>query len=228
MAPLPISTHQLLLVTAPAWDSDRGSLLKFEKREGVWHLVGEKASVRLGKAGLAWGVGLHPTPPADDPIKKEGDKKSPAGLFSLGTLFGTIPASEMTHLQMPYLFIDEQIEAVDDPTSLYYNQLASRKEVAECDWQSSEKMAEDPSYKLGLVIEHNFPKPIPGCGSAIFLHITKEKATNGCTSMSRTNLEEVFSWLNQKKKPLILQLPLPALHKLRDHLEIFSELNFSL
>jgi zinc D-Ala-D-Ala dipeptidase len=215
MAPILFPHHQLLLITAPSWESDRGTLLKFEKNAGEWSPVGEEASVRLGKAGLAWGVGLHPTPPKEDPIKKEGDKKSPAGLFSLGPIFGAASPAEMIHLHMPYLVINDDIEAIDDPQSLYYNRVVNRKEVTAVDWQSSEKMATDPSYKLGIVIQHNSPSPTPGAGSAIFLHITKEKATNGCTSISRTHLETLLSWLDPKKQPALLQLPLPAYHNLQ-------------
>jgi len=45
----------------------------------------------LGRAGLAWGLGLHGNPPFPGPIKREGDGRSPAGAFELSSAFGYAP-----------------------------------------------------------------------------------------------------------------------------------------
>jgi D-alanyl-D-alanine dipeptidase len=109
---------------------------------------------------------------------------------------------------MSYLPLTDSIEAVDDPLSQYYNQIVDAKEV-EIDWGSSEKMGKEPLYFWGAVIEHNFPHPRPGAGSAIFLHIWRgvNAPTLGCTSMSQENLVTVLSWLEEAKHPVIVQLP---------------------
>lgn len=202
---------QLLVVTTKDWESKQGSLQLFEKAQEAWMLVGEATPVVVGLKGMAWGIGLHPI---DNPVyaaKAEGDLKAPAGIFSLGSAFGFAPNSEMNHLKVDYLSLNEFTEAVDDPQSVYYNSIVNSQEVT-CDWNSSEKMRSIPLYKMGMVVNHNWPNPVPGKGSAIFLHIWKHdnSGTAGCTAMSEENLVGVLNWLDKSKNPILIQMPLPA------------------
>ena len=48
--------------------------------------VGEPTPVTIGRAGSAWGLGLHPA--QRGPQKREGDGRAPAGVFRIGTAFG--------------------------------------------------------------------------------------------------------------------------------------------
>lgn len=210
--------YQLLVVTTRNWNEIQGSLQLYEREENdtTWYPKGERIPVVIGKTGLAWGIGLHPKI-AQTPFKAEGDGKSPAGIFSLGTAFGFASNNEMSSLKIEYLQLNEDIEAVDDPLSRHYNQIVNRKEVI-LDWCSSEKMGTEPLYKIGLVINHNFPNPQAGAGSAIFLHIWRNKCsgTAGCTAMSEENLSKVLSWLNVSKYPVLVQLPIFGYHELKD------------
>src|SRR5690348_6686793 len=77
-SPLDGST-QLVLVVTPAWDSTSGSLRRFE-RDGArarWRQVGDSVAVVVGRTGVAWdgqlGLGR-----AGEPVKREGDGRSPA------------------------------------------------------------------------------------------------------------------------------------------------------
>jgi len=81
--------HQLLVVTTQGWDEKQGELVLYERENDSTPCIVVKAPVPvvLGKNGLAWGIGLHPTNP-ETTYKKEGDGKSPAGIFSLGSAFG--------------------------------------------------------------------------------------------------------------------------------------------
>lgn len=210
--------HQLLTVTSSDWKEKQGSLQLYERAndDSSWTSVGTSIPVVLGKAGLAWGIGLHPTT-IEMPSKKEGDRKSPAGVFSLGTAFGLFPNSEMNHLKIEYLYLDEYIEAVDDPLSHHYNHIVSSKEITP-DWRSSEKMSEEPLYTIGFVIHHNFQNPEVGAGSAIFFHIWRQEqsGTAGCTAMSQENLTTVLSWLERNKNPVLVQLPIFKYHELQN------------
>lgn len=199
---------QLLVVKSEGWESSHGTMALYERDGSQWIQNGETVLAGLGGAGLGWGIGLHPLTEEMIPRKIEGDKKSPAGLFSLGPLFGFLPKTAVKDLRMPYLPLSDSIEAVDDSSSLYYNQIVDAKEV-KIDWASSEKMGKEPLYFWGAVIEHNFPHPQPEKGSAIFLHIwRKEKApTLGCTSLSEENLIRLLYWLEEAKHPVIVQLP---------------------
>lgn len=196
--------QQMLVVTTSGWDEVQGTLHLFERanKESLWLLQGAPFPVVVGKNGMAWSA-----------YKVEGDGKSPAGIFALGTAFGFEPCS----LKMEYLQIDEFTEAVDDPESRYYNTIVNSQKVVP-DWSSSEKMWEIPLYELGLVIEHNFPNPVKNAGSAIFFHIWRrgDSGTAGCTAMSRDNLVTLLSWLDQEKDPVLVQLPLAAYCELQN------------
>jgi D-alanyl-D-alanine dipeptidase len=169
-------SHQLLIVTTNHWNEKQANLQLYERvnTDANWTAVGNSIPVVLGQGGLAWGIILHPAT-TNIPLKKmEGDKKSPAGIFSLGKAFGLAPNSEIKHLKIDYLYLDEYTEAVDDPMSDYYNHIVSNKDVI-VDWNSSEKMNKESLYKMGIVINHNFPNPQPAAGSAIFFHIWRKK-----------------------------------------------------
>lgn len=214
--------HQLLVVTTRDWDENQGSLQLYERTRDdlLWNPIGEPIAVVIGETGLAWGIGLH-TKIFKLPYKKEGDRKSPAGIFSLGTAFGFASNSEMTHLKIEYLQLDEYTEAIDDPLSCYYNYIVNTREVAS-DWCSSEKMAREPLYKIGLAINHNFPNPQIGAGSAIFFHIWQDEhsGTAGCTAMSEKYLTAILSWLEGNKHPVLVQLPICAYHELKSEWDL--------
>ncbi len=212
---------QLLVVISSDWNEVRASLQRYERasKDESWTLVGERIPVVLGKAGLAWGLGLQPFPINKViPLKREGDLKSPAGIFSIGTAFGFSPNSEMNHLKMDYIQVNDTIEAVDDSQSQHYNCIVNSHEV-DCDWKSSEKMAEISLYKLGFVVNHNYPNPQFEAGSCIFFHIWRHEnsGTAGCTVMTYENLNKVVCWLDADKNPALVQLPQTLYDELQKH-----------
>lgn len=198
--------HQLIVVKSCNWEASQGDLQLYERvdDDSVWCPIGDPIPVMLGESGMAWGIGLNPE---RTPSKVEGDLKAPAGIFSLGTAFGFASKIEMSHLKIEYLPIDPFTEAVDDMQSQYYNCIVNTQDVM-VDWKSSEKMSLEPSYSLGFVVNHNFPNPKPGAGSAIFFHVWDGDPTRGCTSMSLENMASLLSWLDRSKNPSVVQLPI--------------------
>ena len=91
--------HQLLVVTAENWDAIQGKMQLYERESDAahWTPIGTCIPVVLGRKGLAWGIGLHPIAENSTLQKKEGDGKSPAGMFALGPAFGFAP--HMPHLK---------------------------------------------------------------------------------------------------------------------------------
>jgi len=85
------------------------------------------------------GKGLHKIDSTLLPIKKEGDGKSPAGVFNLTYAFGYAASKEMKGLKINYKEITAMLECIDDVKSEYYNQVINNNEVEKVDWQSSEK-----------------------------------------------------------------------------------------
>jgi D-alanyl-D-alanine dipeptidase len=218
-APLDLlhSARQLVLVVTPGWDDVRGEVRRFERRATgeAWRAVGAPTSIVVGKNGSAWDPLVDPVVPG--PVKAEGDGRSPAGIFTLGTAFGFAPAAEASWTKLPYLHLTEGIECVDDVKSSVYNQLVDRRTVKTPDWSSSEKMREvAPAYQWGVVVNYNSPATA-GRGSCIFLHIGGEggKGTAGCTAMPQADLESVMSWLDPKLQPVLVQFPRAVYDKLK-------------
>ncbi len=142
--------------------------------------------------------------------KQEGDLKSPVGVFRLGKWMGYAPRLPVDN-DFEYEQITDTTEGIDDPASVYYNQIIDAATV-KGDWHSFEKMKRiDGLYKWLIVIEYN-PENQPGAGSMIFLHIWRNQnsGTAGCTAIAEQNMIELFKWLDKKKDPVMVQLPLPV------------------
>jgi len=232
------SSTQMIVVTTSDWSGVEGRLQRYERGnpQKKWRAVGEPISVVVGKNGLGWGTGIIPTDDpktkiraAADPVKKEGDGKAPAGVFTLGTVFGYAPLP-LPGSKMPYLNLTPSVECVDDTSSKYYNRVVDRSAVADRDaaapdWNSSEHMLRsDELYRWGIVVghngiaaEHNANAPAPGGGSCIFLHIWRGpgQPTVGCTAMPQGQLESLLTWLDPARNPLLVQLPAPQYERLR-------------
>lgn len=211
VSPIPESCGQLVIVVTPSLESAHGKLIRFtrESNQPEWRPTGDSITVLVGKKGLAWGIGLHSQNDKTIPVKIEGDGKSPAGAFTLGTAFGYLPAEKIGELRFPYLQVSQTLECVDDVNSRYYNQLLERDKVENKDWQSSERMLLSGIwYELGVVVDHNNDPPQKEGGSCIFLHNWSDPAdsTTGCTAMDRSNMKMIIEWLDIAKHPVLVQL----------------------
>ncbi|MEZ5289051.1 MAG: L,D-transpeptidase family protein [Vicinamibacterales bacterium] len=211
------SARQMLLVVTSGWDEVRGQLRRFERdgAAGPWRLVGDTGAIVVGRNGLAWDPLTVPVVPG--PAKREGDGRSPAGVFAIGRAFGFAPPAEAAWTKLPYLPLAEGIECVDDPASTVYNQLVDRRTVRQPDWNSAERMREvGEAYRWGVVVDYNTPA-VSGRGSCIFLHIGDPDGTGtaGCTAMPVDDLREVMAWLDPSRAPVVVQLPRAAYDALR-------------
>jgi L,D-peptidoglycan transpeptidase YkuD (ErfK/YbiS/YcfS/YnhG family) len=210
-------SRQMVVVTARDWNATDGSIQRFERDMGRWQPVGPCLPVVLGSNGLAWGLGLHP-PHLTGPQKREGDGRSPAGVFRLPYCFGYAPADAVRSIKLPYIECTVSVECINDTNSAYYNIIKDRLAVEKVDWKSSEKMRlADDEYRLGVFVEHNGPPAQPGGGSCIFLHIWKgpRQPTAGSTAMSAGAIESLVGWLDPRSNPILVQLPLTAYARLQ-------------
>jgi L,D-peptidoglycan transpeptidase YkuD (ErfK/YbiS/YcfS/YnhG family) len=208
------SSRQLLLVIAPDWVSHLARLQRFERSHlaATWQPVGKPIAVNLGRSGLAWGRGLHPTFADARAEKREGDACAPAGIFALTALFGyAAPASDLARAaRLPYLQATPDLKAIDDPASAYYNRIVDQSALAQPDWATCEDMLrKDQRYAVGAVVAHNAEPPLPGAGSCIFLHVWEREGapTAGCTAMSLADMTAIAGWLDAAAKPVLVQLP---------------------
>ncbi len=206
--------QQLVLVTTDGWDDAQGMARRFERPDDAapWTEVAS-FPVSIGRHGSAWGTGLHAAGYAvDGPRKREGDGRSPAGVFALGTAFGYADAVASG---LPYQAMTRDDWCMDVPASPHYNRIVDARQVgADAVAGSSEPMRLDlhrdgnPSYRLGFVIGHN-PGNVPQGGSCIFAHLWRApgEPTAGCTAMADADMEAMLEWLDADKAPRFVLLP---------------------
>lgn len=209
---------QIVLVVAEDWNTNQARLRRFERSgpNAAWRPVGDGVPVTLGRNGLAWGRGLHGEQLSNAPVKKEGDGRAPAGVFSLPLAFTGPSESFRSAAQFPVYHVTAQTVCVDTVASQHYNQMFEEKAVAK-DWDSDERMLRpDGLYRYGLFVNHNAPSVQPGAGSCIFLHLWRGPGspTAGCTAMAEPSLLAVLTWLDATKNPVLVQLPREELVRL--------------
>jgi L,D-peptidoglycan transpeptidase YkuD (ErfK/YbiS/YcfS/YnhG family) len=213
------TAQQMVVVTTADWDANGGSLQTFERNGSEWKAVTEPRPVTIGRSGSAWGIGLHPAGQAG-PLKQEGDGRSPAGIFRIGTAFGyasTVPTG------LRYQGMTESDYCIDVSNSSSYNLIVDANVVGQTAVSgSTEPMRRDlhangdQRYKLGFVIEHN-PNGKPAAGSCIFAHLWRQpgEATAGCTAMPESTMQDLLAWLRADKQPVFILLPQAQYLRLR-------------
>jgi L,D-peptidoglycan transpeptidase YkuD (ErfK/YbiS/YcfS/YnhG family) len=206
------NVKQIVLVVTGDWNDSTGSLQTFERNRlgDDWTAVSDVIPVNVGKHGLGWGVGLHGETAGNGPVKKEGDGKSPAGVFRISEVFGYAAADSAKPFKMPYELLRSMTQCVDDAKSQYYNLLLDSSDVKNAQWNSNEVMnTSDSLYRWGAFVDHNVSPRIAGRGSCIFLHVWEGPncPTTGCTSMEVSNLLNILRWLDPIKNPVLVQLP---------------------
>jgi L,D-peptidoglycan transpeptidase YkuD (ErfK/YbiS/YcfS/YnhG family) len=199
------------------WRATRGSLARLVRDGGAWRVDGAPIRVWLGAAGLGWGRGEHDdrawrgAAPAG-PTKREGDRRTPAGLFSVGEVTG-YAAAPPSGATLPYWQADPSLRCVDDPESAAYNTLAAEPSDGRAPWRSAEVMRrDDVLYTWTVFVKHNAP-PQKGAGSCIFLHVDGGAPTVGCVAMAEPEVRALVSWLRPATRVLIL--PSAAYTRLR-------------
>ncbi len=209
-APIDADKTQLVVVVSNQWDTFRATLHRYERAPGQrWKPACRPVDVVLGRNGYGWGRGLHgASAPANrpGPIKREGDGRSPAGVFELGPIYGY--AATMEGISLPYHESTATLRCVDDPHSAQYNRIVSTDEV-DIDWRSAERMRRDDDlYTVTIVVAHNSVPAQPGAGSCIFLHLWEEahQGMSGCTAMPMDTLRDLAEWL-QPGAAVLVALP---------------------
>jgi len=211
--------QQLVLVITPDWNADHGTLRQYERSGAKWHETGLAQPVMIGRAGAGWGLGLH-APQHRGPVKREGDGRSPAGVFAIGEAFGYTSTAMTT---LPYAPMQDSSYCVDVSGSPLYNQIVDAQFVgADAVAKSTEPMRRDlhadgdQRYRLGFVIKHN-AQGRPMAGSCIFAHLWKSPtdATTGCTAMDPGTMDQVLAWLRPGQHPVFVLLPMREYTRLR-------------
>ncbi len=149
--------------------------------DGRFELEGRILRCAIGKAGAI---------AAAD--KREGDNRSPLGVWTMREVWyrpDAYPDGPSTALPVRATGPDDGW--CDAPGDANYNRPVSLPYPA-----SAERMwRDDHVYDLVVILGHNDDPPVPGLGSAIFMHLARDgfPGTEGCVALAQPDLEAVLA-----------------------------------
>ena len=129
--------------------------------------------------------------------KKEGDKSTPVGIFQLGNVYYRSDRVKKPLTKLKCIKIYKNMGWCNDPFSKFYNKkIKANKKI------KHEKLFRiDYKYNYLIIIKYNYLNSIPGKGSAIFLHLTKNyKPTDGCIGLKEKDLLILLKLINKQTK----------------------------
>jgi len=130
--------------------------------------------------------------------KKEGDKKTPKGIFEIENLYFRKDRKDKPYTLLKCIEIKKGMGWCDDVRfPKKYNKLLKIEEKIK-----HEKLKrKDYRYDFLIPIKYNFNKPITGKGSCIFIHLTKDyKPTNGCVALKEKDFLIMLKLIKKKLK----------------------------
>jgi L,D-peptidoglycan transpeptidase YkuD (ErfK/YbiS/YcfS/YnhG family) len=153
----------------------------FEAYADGWINLGHrKVRCALGKGGVV-----------SAEAKREGDGASPAGAWEIRRILYRPDRGPAPKTRLPVAPMAPDDGWCDAPQDPAYNRPVKLPYPVSCE----QMWREDHVYDLVGVLAHNDDPPIPGLGSAIFLHLAREdySPTEGCVALARPDLELLLS-----------------------------------
>lgn len=180
------SSRRIVLSSAPAW-----AAMDAAARSGTGF-----ADLRYSRDRLIWPGGASPAACGRGGVrtdKREGDGASPAGTFPLVRVFYRPDRIAAPRCALPTSALRPSDGWIDDPGDPQYNRLISLPYPA----HHEEMWRPDGLYDLVVLIGYNTDPPVPGRGSAIFLHVASANLapTEGCIAVPRNVLESLLGLL---------------------------------
>ena len=130
--------------------------------------------------------------------KKEGDMKTPKGIFEIGNLYYREDRLKKPSTSLKTNIIRKKMGWCNDVNypKKYNKQIKINKKI------THEKLnRKDSKYDLLIPIKYNFKKPKIGRGSAIFIHLTNNyRATAGCIALKKNDLLILLKLINRNTK----------------------------
>lgn len=131
--------------------------------------------------------------------KKEGDNKTPIGIFNLGNIYYREDRIIKPISKLKKIKIKRNMGWCDDPKSKNYNKLIKIKKNLKISYEKL--FRRDNKYDLFILIKYNYNKITKNKGSAIFLHLTKSyKSTKGCIAIKKKDFFILNKLINKKTK----------------------------
>lgn len=154
----------------PAFEATSTGILRWGDRE---------VRCSLGRSGVT---------PAES--KREGDGATPLGVWPMRQVFWRPDRLAAPATRLPAVELIAEAGWCDAPADPFYNLPVMLPYPA-----SHERLwREDDIYDVIVVLGYNDAPPIPGKGSAIFLHIARQDypPTEGCVACAREDLLDLL------------------------------------
>ncbi|MFZ5812306.1 MAG: L,D-transpeptidase family protein [Thermodesulfobacteriota bacterium] len=205
------TSRQLILIVASDWNAPQGEVVLYsrENTHSSWKRLENTIPCMLGRNGLAWGRGLVDQD-IPGPRKKEGDGRTPAGLFPLPFVFGydSSATAKQSGVRMPYFELTPSMVCVTDGHSPVFNEIADIRNPKGASWTRQDRMVRDNNAnRLGVFVGHNRRDPKPEAGSCVFLDIQPTQPTGGSIGCPETAVRQIMVWLDPASNPVIAILP---------------------
>ena len=130
--------------------------------------------------------------------KKEGDKKTPKGIFEIENLYFRKDRIKKPKTLIKCIEIKKEMGWCDDirfPEK--YNKLLKIKKNT----KHEKLIRKDHKYDLIIPIKYNFKKPVIGLGSCIFMHLTENyNPTAGCIALKKKDFLIMLKLIKKKTK----------------------------
>ena len=134
--------------------------------------------------------------------KKEGDKKTPKGMFGIENLYFRKDRIKKPRTSLKHVEIKNTMGWCDDVNfPKKYNKLIKVDKKLK-----HEKLKrKDCKYDLIIPVKYNFKKPITGHGSCIFIHLTKNYTpTAGCIALKEKDFLIILKLIKKNTKIKII------------------------
>ena len=192
------SAQQVIEVAASGYGTTFATVTAYRKTSSGWARTYGPWTARVGISGFA--------PPGK---KREGDGRTPTGSYGFASFFfGVYPRPAGIHYAWRHAYSYDVWD--DDSTSSRYNLWTDRR--VHYPGRNPEPLHVTPQYEYAAVIAYNTARK-PYLGSAIFLHVSRGRATSGCVALPKSQLLALLRWLNPKLAPRIIMGPTSAITK---------------
>lgn len=148
--------------------------------DGTLRIGADQMRCALGRSGIR-----------DGTLKSEGDGATPTGCFALRRALYRADRLAPPETALDMQPINPNDGWCDDPGDAAYNQPVTLPYAASTEslWRT------DAVYDVIVILGHNDDPPVPGRGSAIFMHVARPgyTPTEGCVALTMPDLQAVLA-----------------------------------
>lgn len=203
---------RLIIVTVPEMTSVKATLHTFERTspaDPAWRRSGPPESAVVGSAGIGWSEDFAHLAKKDEPIKREGDKRTPAGIFRIAGPFGF----EQSRLAGYTRLVTGNSFCIADPASRLYGKIVGQRLARGV--KSVEDMSATPGLKSGMIVDYPARRGAKS-GSCIFIQVWQGETagTNARVGMPEVRVPVLQQWSAQGFTAIAIlsEAAVPRLH----------------